>query len=106
VILTINERSIAYLTIRFLDRNEDLAVPTSISYRIDCVTSRTQILDNTPFVPAASEIEIVITPEQNRIVDASHLRETRRVAITATYGESDALTDEYEYMVANLGGVD
>ena len=58
--LTVNERTTSYLTAAFRDKNGVLAIPGSVTYRIDCVTTNTVVLAATALTPA-TEIEIAIT---------------------------------------------
>lgn len=100
----INEKSTSYLNVSFRDKEGALAVPTSISYRIDCVTTGTAVLAPTALA-AASEVEITITPTQNAIVTSSNATEQKRVTVTAVYGASDQVTSQFDYLVKNLSGV-
>lgn len=98
---TVNEGSTAYLPIEFRDKSGALAVPASISYRIDCATTGEAIRAPSAVTPASS-IELTLTPQDNRIVTASNRAERRRVTITAAYGADDAATGDFEYDVRNL----
>lgn len=100
----INERSTGYLTVAFFDKTNAPAVPASVSYRIDCLTTGTAILAETALTPAAS-VEITLTPAQNAIVNAANASETRRVTIKATYAGAEADNREYDYQVRNLAYV-
>lgn len=100
----VNERTTAYLTVAFFDKTGAAAVPASATYRIDCLTTGTVILDDTALTPAAS-IEITITPTQNRIITAANAQETRRVTVKATYAGSEQDNREYDYQVKNLAYV-
>ncbi len=100
----VKERSTAYLTASFLDRNNSPAAPTSGTYRIDCLTTGTQIVGDTA-LPAGSAPEIVLTPTINRIIQSGNVREKRRVTVRGVYGSGDEVNDKYEYYVVNLSGV-
>lgn len=98
---TVNEGSTAYLTITFKDKTGTPQVPSSITYRIDCMTSGLQVLADTPVTPASS-VEITLTPSQNAMLVSGNVRETKRVTVKTLYGISDALNDQYDYQVINL----
>jgi len=100
-VVTINEASSGTLTIEFLDEAGLPAVPSSISYRIDCVTTSTAIRADTAVAPASS-IDLALTPDDTRIVTQSNRVERRRVTLVATFGPGDQLTQDYEYSVRNL----
>ena len=104
VVATVPEKTTAYLTVSFLDKAGAPAIPASVTYRIDCLTTNTAILADTALTPAAS-IEITLTPAQNAIINQANALEAKRVTVKATYGASDALNDEYDYLVKNLSGV-
>lgn len=101
---TVPEKTTAYLTVSFLDKNGAPDIPASVAYRIDCITTNAQILGDTALPPAAA-IEITLTPAQNAILNQANPRESKRVTVKATYAASDALNDEYVYVVKNLAGV-
>ena len=97
---TVNEASTSYLTVSFYDKDGVLAVPTSITYRIDEPHTDTAILASTA-VSAASSVDITITPTQNTHV-VTKWPEKRVVTVTAVYGASDSISEEYEYQIKNL----
>ena len=92
--------STAYLTVTFRDKDGALAVPSTISYKIDCLTTGTAILASTS-VSAASSIDITLTPTNNTIVTATNSREVRRVTVTGTYSGTDAVVSVYDYNLIN-----
>jgi len=104
VLATVPEKTTAYLTVSFLDKAGAAAIPSAVTYRIDCLTTNTAILADTALTPASS-IEITLTPAQNAIINQSDALETKRVTVKASYGASDGLNDEYDYLVKNLSGV-
>ena len=97
----VNEGSTAYLGVEFLDKNNDPDEPNTISYRIDCLSSGTEIRADTSVTPAES-VEIKLTPTDHVIVNPAKPHEKRLVTITASYGPEDELNEEYEYNVKNL----
>lgn len=101
---TVNERSTAYLQMTFKDKVGAAQTPTSISYRIDDKDTGAEIKPETSVSPA-SMVEIVLAPEDNRILNNVGRNEWRRVTVKAPYGASDQVTGEFVYRVINLGGV-
>jgi hypothetical protein len=97
----VKERTTAYLTVTFKDKNGVAVAPNSASYRIDCLTSGQAVKAPTALAPASS-IEITLTPADNAIRVATHVRETKRVTVSAIYGASDEVNDQYDYDVVNL----
>lgn len=96
-----NERSAAWLTVSFKDKDRVLATPVSVTYRVDCITTGTVIRAITALTPASS-IEIALTPDDNRIIADANQRELRRVTVKAVYGSGDEIVDQYDYAVDNL----
>ena len=97
----VNEGSMAYLTVTFLDKDGEEDVPDSVSYRIDCESNDQEVRDDTAVTPGAT-IEIPLTSADNAIIDPAHNLEKKVVTITAVYGEDDEVSDEYKYQVKNL----
>lgn len=97
----INEKSRCYLTVAFYDKDGNAAIPTSATYRIDCVTNNTQVKDDSSLTPGSS-IEIPITSSDNAIIAITNTLERRKVTVEAVYGSGDEVHDEYEYYVKNL----
>ena len=91
----VNEGSTAWLTVTFLDKNKEPEAPTTIFYRIDCLTTATAIKAETPVTPAASSVEIELTVMDNRIVKQSNKYEKRLVTVSCTYGVDEAMPEEY-----------
>ncbi|OHD23484.1 MAG: hypothetical protein A2Y38_19115 [Spirochaetes bacterium GWB1_59_5] len=100
----VKEGSTAYLTATFKDKTGALAAPSTLSYRIDCLTTGQVVRDDMLLTPADT-VEITLTPADMAILTAGNSRETKRVTVKAGYGANDAVNDEYELIVKNLGGV-
>lgn len=99
----VNEGTTGYLTVSFYDKTGALAAPSTVSYRIDCLSSGTEIVDDTSVSPASS-VEIQLTAANNAIVSGLP-RERRRVTVTGTYSGDQAVTHQYDYEVRNLSAV-
>jgi hypothetical protein len=99
-----NEGTTEYLAVAFETKDGIAAVPVSVTYRIDCITSGQQIRDSTVASPLAASMEIKLTPSDNAIIapGASTVFENRRVTVKAVLGDGDVVTDEYLYTVKSL----
>lgn len=100
----INERSAAVLTVAFFNKDGDPAAPASVTYRIDCLSTKTAIRVATSISPGLT-IDIPLTSEDTRIINQSNAYETRLVTVTAVYTSDYSSSDEYEYTVKNLSKV-
>ena len=103
----INERTSYTLTISFYDEDNVAVVPTTAVYRIDDVTTGTEIRSSTTCGSVmATSMDVLITHDENSMVAENHTYETRRVTVEFTYGSPTKHgTDEYLYKVRNLPGV-
>jgi len=97
----INEDSVGYLTAKFYDKDDNLVVPTSISYNIYCLTTGTEIKDATAISPA-NTVEITLSSIDNAIIVQTNRLEMKLVTITATFGVQDLSVEEYRYFVKNM----
>lgn len=104
-IQTVNEATTAYLTVTFLDKDGAQAAPSSVSYRIDCLTTGAAVRASTPVTPAASQVEITLDATDNAMQSTGNLTERRRVTVTASYGVGDQVQEQYDYLVKNLSEV-
>jgi hypothetical protein len=98
----INEKDTHFVDAAFWDQNDQPVTPDSASCRIDDVESGTEIRGWTAITPAGPTHEIEITPDENRILDASRRSERRRVTVTMTYATNRKKTSEHYYLVRNL----
>ncbi len=99
---TVNEDSTAYLDVDFKDKDDELEAPTTISYRIDCLTNGQEVKDDTAFTPAAASIEIELTKTDNAIISQTNNSEKRLVTVTGVYGGDDQIVKEYQYDLINM----
>lgn len=102
ILSSINKDSSGYLTINFKDKAGTLEAPTSITYRIDCITNNQEVKANTPITPAASSVELILTKAMNCIINSKNDYELRVVTVTGVYSASDEIVEEYKYNVKNL----
>lgn len=102
--LRINEQTASWLELSFYDKDGDPVIPVSLSYRIDCLTTGAEIVDDTGVSPAA-EVEIKLSSTVNSIQDQTNAYERRRITITATHGANDFDITKYVYRIVNFGAV-
>lgn len=101
ILTSINEATTSYVSASFKNAAGALEAPSSVVYRIDCLTNKQQILDWTA-TSAASSITITVSALQNAIINQRHPSEQRYITIKATYAGSEQVTEEYHYEVVNL----
>lgn len=100
--ISVNERTTAYLSVTFRDKAGDPAAPTAVQYRIDCTTTGQAVRGMTAVTPA-SAVEITLTADDNAIRVNANRSEIRRVTVVASYGSStDQVTSEHDYSVTNM----
>lgn len=102
----IPEETTHTVTVYFRTRGTKLAsTPTTIHYRVDCLTTRTEITDWTAFTTVASNISLTLTSAQNQILDDSYRTETKQVTIKADDGLSTQVIKPFTYKVRNQQGI-
>lgn len=98
---TVTENSTAYLTVKFYDKLSVLQAPTSLTYRVDDVSSHQSVRSVTALTAGAS-VEITLVPADNVILNPVNESEQRRLTVVAVYGTGDQVTDEFTYEVMGL----
>ena len=102
---TINERNSAWVQVTLRDKAGALAAPSTATYRIDCLTTGTEVKANTAIPSPPSQFEITLTDSDNAIIDAVNPQEYRRLTVTATYGAGDQIIAQFDYLITNLTAV-
>ena len=100
----VNEEGTLYVTVKFYDTNDTLFTPASADYRVDCLSSGSEIRNWTALTPATS-VSIPLTGDDNRIVDGRHSREMRQLVVRYTDGSGNEQKSQAQYRVDNLQGV-
>jgi hypothetical protein len=99
-----NEGSAFTATVYFRTRSTAAATtPTSIKYRIDCLTSGTELADWTT-VSAASSVSISITATHNAIQNDGNGHEIKQLTVASDYGLSTQHVEAVSWRVENLYG--
>jgi len=102
---SVNEGSVAYLTVKFYDKSNNLAAPASATWEVHDLESGSILLAITPIAPIANTVELTLTPTINTFVDSNNDEETRRVTIKATWGVGNTTNAEVDYNIADLSWV-
>ncbi len=97
----INEGSSFQLDVQFLDSDGVAQTPSSASYSVHDLNSGTELIATTMIAPASS-VELMIPPAASRVVRTSVLKEEHVVTIIANYGPTEAVTEEFHFLVRNL----
>jgi hypothetical protein len=82
------------------DGNGIAFTPTTVRYRVDCVTSSTTPLSWQSLSPAASVL-IDIPGTVNQIINDANPSEVRQVTVQANHGQPNQRTVVGEYVVPN-----
>ena len=81
------------------------AIPTTIHYRVDCLTTGRQITAWTSVTPLAQTANIVITAAQNQILSDGNKRETKQITIKLDSGLATQIIKSKQWIVSNLQGI-
>ena len=100
----IAERSSIPVTAYFRDSGAASA-PSTVHYRIDNLTTHTNITGWTSVTPGVS-VDITIKSAENRIIGQSNVRERRQITVSADKGTTTETRDTAEWFVNNIGGWD
>jgi hypothetical protein len=99
---TVNEKTVAYLTVYFYDKTGALAVPSSATWKVHEIGSGTEILTETAIAPIASSYELTLTTAINTFLDGNHASELRRVTVKAVWGVGLETYGQYDYELIGL----
>jgi hypothetical protein len=99
-----NEGSSFTATAYFRDRATAAAdAPTTVKYRLDCLTTGREIVDWTT-ASAAASVAISITATHNAILNDSNMQETKQLTVAGDYGAADQSVGKITWTVENLYG--
>jgi hypothetical protein len=79
------------------------STPTNVYYRVDCVTTGTELTDWTS-ISAASSASISITATHNAIQDDANDMETKQLTVVVDKDLSTQHREVYRWIVENLYG--
>lgn len=103
-----NESSAMTVRARFFNESGSLVAPTTARYLVRDISNDRLVRDWTSLSPAAT-IDISITASDNDLYTnarRSNRFERRVVTVQADAGTATQRTDEIEYWVRNLAGID
>jgi hypothetical protein len=100
----VNEKSRLPIEISFYDGDHVPATPSTVRYRVDCIDNQTELLGWSEGAPG-TELNIVITPTQNRIINSRNRNETKELTVECNYGTDDQFVGKVRWVVRNLYGV-
>ena len=99
------EETVFVATAYFRTRATKVALaPSTVHYRIDCLTTRTQIVDWTSGSAGAS-LAITITATHNQILSEPSRLETKQLTVQADQGLSTQVNGVVTWKVRNLQGI-
>ncbi|MGH9158184.1 MAG: hypothetical protein ACRD1K_20640 [Acidimicrobiales bacterium] len=101
----LDEKSTGYLTCTFRDKNGAAIQPSSSTYTIHDIDSAAIVRAATALAPSAGVVEIVLTKDDNTLVDPSRSVEGRRVTVNGVFGAADEVHKEFKYRLNNLAGI-
>lgn len=99
-----NEGQSFTATFKFFDSDWTPSSPTTLRYRIDCLTTKTTVRDWTTGTPGAS-VDIEVSPDDNEIQNTLNRRERKQMVVQTNYGTSTQGVETKDWDVLNLQGV-
>lgn len=91
-------------TFSFYNSSWVLTAPSNARYRVDCLTTGTQIRDWTT-IAAASQITVSLTDDDNEIQDQRNQFETRQLTIQGDYSTDSQTVQTHDWDVENVLGI-
>lgn len=90
-----------YLTVDFKDKTGAAATPSTVTYKVDNITTNANIRDWTS-VSASSSVEITLTADvDNASPGTNYTSDVRRVTVKGVYSGSAQVISFYDYIVEN-----
>jgi hypothetical protein len=99
----VNEDSARTVNVRRVGSDGSVVAPTTLKYRLDCRSTGTVLVDWTSVTPAATT-QILVTADQNRIINDCNEAEAKVLTAMADEGLSTQDSQEYGWQVVNLYG--
>jgi len=101
----INEENAFVATAYFRTRSSKAAsIPTTIHYKVDCLTTKTPLIDWTS-VSAAANVDLIMTSAVNTIQSADSHFETKQLLVKSDSGLSTQAIGRTTWKVQNLHGI-
>ena len=81
------------------------STPTTVHYRVDCLTTKTKITDWTAVASPSTSNSITITTTENAIQDNTNLTERKQIVVKVDSGLSTQYLGRATWTVENIYGV-
>lgn len=81
------------------------STPTTIHYRVDCLSTKQQIADWTSVSSPSTSNAIVMSSAYNQILDDSNAMETKQLTVKVDSGLSTQVIKPIRWKVENLLGI-
>lgn len=90
----------------FRDRDtQSASTPTTIQYRVDCLTTRREIVDWTSVSSPAGSNDIVMSATYNQILDDANNIEKKQLTVRVDTGLTTQVVRKKTWKVENLQGI-
>lgn len=86
------------LSVSFFDLDESIMTPTTVEYRVDCLTNAAGIKD-LAVVSAAAVVTITLDGDDTAILNADNEDELRQVTVVADRGLATQKTEQFRFYV-------
>jgi hypothetical protein len=88
--------------VQFIDEASfDPSAPSTVEFRIDCLTNGQQVLTWTTVTPGAS-VAIAVSSAYNTIITAANQSEVKQITVTGDRGLSFQCSAQKRWIVQNL----
>lgn len=94
-----------WLELTFVDRTGKLAVPASVTYRIDNLTNNSVVLSDTSLGSLASTMEVNIPGALNVMTYNWWGSQLNQAKVTATFADGSTATQIFPYYVVSIATV-
>ena len=102
----VDEETTFTATAYFRDRDTKTAsTPTNVYYRVDCLTTQTELTDWTIVATPGTQNAITLTSTHNKIQTNSNRREAKQITVQADRGLSTQITGKAVWRVVNQFGI-
>lgn len=99
----VNEKSAIVINAAVRGDDGSATVPTTLKYRVDCLTTEQAIKAWTTLTPAA-EVSISVTGAENAIRNDANAYEDKQVVVISDEGLGTEQRQDFRYRVKNLFG--
>lgn len=104
VIPTISERNRHRVTVRWVDPDGNSVIPSTVRWRIDCLTTGTMVVNWISVASPSSTTVIEISALYNTIITDGNLAEIKEITVQANQGLATQINSKGQWIVENLKG--